>query len=52
MYPAQWATPDRLHTVEEACMFPFMKATGADLYLAVLDSYDVLLSGVEGEIPC
>ena len=51
MYPAQWATPDRLHTVEEACMFPFMKATGADLYLAVLDSYDVLLSGVEGEIP-
>ena len=51
MYPAQWATPDRIHSVEEASIFPFREAKDADLYLAILDSYDVLLSGVEGEIP-
>ena len=51
MYPAQWATPDRIHSVEEASIFPFRQAKDADLYLAILDSYDVLLSGVEGEIP-
>ena len=51
MYPAQWATPDRIHTVEEALMFPVREKTDADLYLYILDTYDVLLSGVEGQIP-
>jgi len=52
MYPAKYASIDRVHTVEEALLYPTEKAKGADLFLFVLDTYDCLLSCVGGEIPC
>lgn len=52
MYPAKYASIERVHTVEEALLYPTDKAKGADLFLFVLDTYDVLLSCVGGDIPC
>ena len=36
MYPAKYASIDRVHTVEEALIYPTEKAKGADLFLFVL----------------
>ena len=48
MYPATYNAISRIHTLDEACEFPLNgKEKQVDIFLYILDTYDVLLDFYE-----